>query len=368
MIKLILCSLILLSSFSYAEENKSDDKKYTFDTSGVFSVRKYDDLFMPKVNFKFIEEKLIEEDLILNNDEILERNIEFNLDIYKSGIRREIGGDVVGNGGGSLEQFGYYFLYALPSLIDSSLAQTLIYFDSDERLLLQGIRYGLSQMDLNGKLIFAKENIYTNFFYNPEHDRAPRVAKTGFSKDYPIYINIDRAYELFTSNPRQWIGVLIHELGHQIGFADHNLLDQLGNKVMAATTFDTDTITVFGPMGREIKLTAQNFSHTRSTFDLYLTVEQRIMAVENWNTRNYFVYTCGSHYFESAEVQNLHWESRGEIVSQGLFEVKATGWVKITCLNNYTKESRVINKDILVTIKSGVGTTMISGDVEVVDE
>jgi len=341
---------------------------YNTDSGSTFRVRSYDDIFFPEIEFKQIQESLENENIILDEEEIKNRNLDFNFDIEGSGINREIGGDVVGNGGGSLEHFAYYFFYGLPELIESSLAQTVIFFDRKERLLLNGIRYAMSEMTKEGKLVFAKGSEYESFFYSPELDRAPRMAKTGFSIDYPIYINVDQAYAMANTNPRYWIALLIHELGHQIGFADHTYLDQLGNKVLSATTFDTDTISVSIPGNKEIKLTVQNYSHRRGISDLYLTLDNRIMSVQQWKSTTRLKNICKGMSFHDAKIENLHWESRGEVVTQGLFRVQAKGWMKVNCKNEHSGSEVSYTRDIVVTINSGIGGIMLSGNVKILDQ
>ncbi len=367
-LKVIFYSLILIASMgslSYADSNEVTLNRYMNSESSSFRVRRYDGLFMPKVEYQDFQEALKDKNIILEDLEIEERNIDFDQDINGSGINREFGGDVVGNGGGSLEHFAYYFFYNIPSLIESSLAQTLIYFDEKERLILQGIRLAFEEMDKEDKFIFARGDQYESFFFNEEIDRAPRMAKTGFDINYPIYINIDRAYEMVDQDPRLWIGLLIHELGHQIGFADHTFLDQLGNKVIAATTFNTQSISVHIPDGRELKLIVQNYAHKNSISELYMTMGHTIMSVQDWKSKNFLEYSCGSRLFHDAQIENLHWETRGKVITQGLFRVKAKGWIIVTCKDAQNNTISNYTRDIEITINSGVGSTMISGNVDI---
>ncbi len=362
-LKVLIYSLLILSSPLTLGEDSTFDR-YVNDSSSSFRIRRYDDFFTPKVDYIDIQNTLESEEIILDKEEIDLRNIDFNEDINESGINREIGGDIVGNGGGSLEHFAYYFFYNLPSLIESSLSQTLIYFDKDERLILQAIRYAFEKMEKENKFVFAKGDEYGSFFFNSSVDHAPRLAKTGFDISYPIYINIERAYEMVDEDPRLWIGLLIHELGHQIGFADHTFLDQLGNKVIAATSFDSNSISVRVPDGKIIKLTAQNYAHRKSMSDLYITMGHSIMSVERWMTSNLLQYSCQKGLFHDVQIENLHWQSRGEIVTQGLFRVKALGWMVINCKDQNNKIIESQTRDIEVTINVGVGSEMISGKVD----
>lgn len=369
---LLLMALMMVESTSFAQSSFSDFKNTE---TSRFEIRRFDELFTPTIDYADIQESLRNEEIILDEQELRERNEKFDQFIIDQGIEKVIGGDVVGNGGGSLEHFAYYFYYQLPHLIESSLEQSLIFFDAKERLILRGIKEALVEMQKEGKLVFASGQEYSDFFFDPQVDHAPRVAKTGFGIEYPIFINVGRAYEMVDTNHRYWIALFVHELGHQIGVADHTYLDELGNKVLSATTFNTNNIQVVIPGGegknynrkwdKLIELTVQNYSHKNSISELYLRVNDQILSVQNWRNKEVFRLSCGVDAFHSAQIENLHWDSRGELTRPGLFEVSASGWLHINCESYDGDEHYTVSKDIKVRILSGVGVPMLSGEISI---
>lgn len=366
-VRLVTIFLVTIMAWALSKHANAEPNMYSVlsDTTSSMTFRETSGFSQIGISDRHIRESLIDLEIILDEVELEERNKIFDELIDGSGIEKEIGGDVVGNGGGSIEPFAYYYYYNLQSHIQSALDQVIIYFSEKERVILQSILLALPTMEQEGKIVFVPEEGYEDFFYNEEEDRAPRVAKTGFSTDSRVFINLDKAYEMAEVNPRFWITLLVHELGHQIGVADHTMLEELGTKVQQIANNNMDSISINLPNGDKLELAIQNHNYYRSISDLYFSMDNKIMAVKKWSATNLLMYLCGRRIYKGATIENLHWENRGDTSTQGLFIIKARGWMDVSCEDYQTKENHPYTRDIEVTIKVGIGTGMMSGEVEV---
>lgn len=139
-------------------------------------------------------------------------------------------GDIVGNGGGLVEQNFTSAYYSLQTAIQNCLDKYECGLSEEEAQLLTEINYAyIDKINQARPLVFVSEKNSDGFFQSKE-DQTSRVAKTGFSTESTIFINLDVAGPIVDSIPAM-LGILIHELGHQVGIANHSLLDQLGAKV-----------------------------------------------------------------------------------------------------------------------------------------
>ncbi|PIK15075.1 hypothetical protein [Halobacteriovorax sp. JY17] len=139
-------------------------------------------------------------------------------------------GDIVGNGGGLLEQNFMSAYYSLQTAIQNCLDNYECGLSSEEILLLKEINsLYIEKVSQNRPIVFLSEKNAEGFFLT-EDDQTSRVAKTGFTKDSTIFVNLDIAEAIVDDIPAM-LGIIVHELGHQAGIANHSLLDQLGAKV-----------------------------------------------------------------------------------------------------------------------------------------
>jgi hypothetical protein len=118
----------------------------------------------------------------------------------------------------------------------------------DERTLLEAIAKALPEERAKGGVRFAAQKDGPNGFVLPE-ETAPRSAITGSRVGAPIYFNLDLIGSL---TPFSATALLVHELGHHQGIADHHALEELGAKAQrgleaASTPLDSGTsrVTVF---------------------------------------------------------------------------------------------------------------------------
>ena len=144
------------------------------------------------------------------------------------------GGDFANNGGGSAEHNFIYAYHLLIHFIENCLQQALCEVSSDDRRVLQAIQTALPREGAAHQLLAFRLPSEEGFIL----DGAMRVAKTGDRVASPIVINRQMIYELKDGKPAAMdvpraAAVLIHELGHHHGIADHSYLDLLGTKLRA---------------------------------------------------------------------------------------------------------------------------------------
>jgi hypothetical protein len=209
--------------------------------------------------------------------EKVELNRQFSLDT-KPLIDAFGSGDIVGNGGGLLEQNFILAYYSLQSAIEDCLTTYFCYKNLQDKNVLKEIRtLFIQKLEQKNSLIFLSNSDTDNFF-NDEFDRSARLAKTGFSIKHPIFINIDEAIAIQNDIPAM-ISILIHELGHQVGIASHSYLDQLSVKVR--------------------KNWEANW--TESSID----IEDRVLTTRLFSTKNNFISAKFSYVFEG-KARNLN--------------------------------------------------------------
>ena len=270
----------------------------------------------------------------LTPSEVEKRNEQFdqildnlNINPFSSGT-----GDVVGNGGGILESHAHYYYQTIERHILSSFSQTTIDFSYFERNILQKILYSLPLM-ANDKLRFLSGDDALALFLVAGSDKAPRVAKTGFSPSYPIYINIERLYEKIESTPKFLLGLLIHELGHQVGIADHGVLDSLASKVVQVSELNKEEIKSRLALG-DLTITIHNHFYQSSPSDIFFSYASLEMETLKWDMDS-LRKVCGTGYVYSAIVSNLHWSNRKVDLMNGAY-LEAKGWLDIECMSSLT--------------------------------
>jgi len=151
-------------------------------------------------------------------------------------------GDIVGNGGGIIEQnFQFAFNSILPA-IDHCLVKLNCNLSTREKIVLMAIK-STYFMKLDEKLhfVFLRESDANGLFHESS-DPAQRIAKTGFSSKFPIFLNLDaiEKNDELSYNLGTHLAIVIHELGHQAGYASHSLLDQIAGKLRLAFTYQMD--------------------------------------------------------------------------------------------------------------------------------
>lgn len=278
-----------------------------------------------------IEETI--KDLFLTPSELEERNDKFQNLLDDMGIdpTQVRSGDTVGNGGGLLEAQASLAYLNLSKHIISSFEQNYISFSDLDREVLMKILNGLAKNPSPEKILFLSEEDHPGFFYEAGVDPAPRVAKTGFSLDFPIFINRDMVYKTPDMNSRFWIGLLIHEMGHQVGIRNHGYLDQLGARVVAVSEMNRTEMSFIMAPRTAVDVSLYNHDFIDGTPDLSVSHNGKLHSVTDWYNPN-LRRTCGPYLqYSGVSISNLHWKNRGEFGPGTGMTIKAGAWAKIKC-------------------------------------
>lgn len=164
--------------------------------------------------------------LFLTSSERERRNSEFSV-VSDQILAMASGPDIIGNGAGLAEQNLTYLFRHLDRYLALGLNQSHV-LDQQQRKVVQEILDVVLKNRFKKKsLVFLNSENFENFF-NSHLDPEERVAKTGFSSDFPIFINLGQIYKNdLESEVATLLGILVHELGHQVGVGDHQYLDEL---------------------------------------------------------------------------------------------------------------------------------------------
>ncbi len=143
-------------------------------------------------------------------------------------------GDEVRNGGGLAEQYLAFALENLDVAIGLCLAKSDCAKNAEGRTILKKLLEALPQEKKAKILKFDSERKNPGFFII---DNVVRLAVTGSKIGDPIYYNLDLLYQ--GDELRMTFGqatqTLIHELGHHLGYVDHEALELLGAEVRSFT-------------------------------------------------------------------------------------------------------------------------------------
>jgi hypothetical protein len=248
-------------------------------------------------------------------------------------------GDVVGNGGGLLEQNFMLSYYSLQTAIDNCLTFIDCFNSKEEKAILIEInKLFIQKIDQKNIFVFVKNKDHNNFFYD-ENDQTQRIAKTGFDKKYPIFINLDVSNEIINDVPAM-LGIIIHELGHQVGILSHNFLDQLGARVRSMWMRDwVVSKVVVGSEKLSVRLfTAQsNFINSKLSY----VFKGKVQSL------NFLIYreiSCGEgEMLHGFSLSNGHWK-RPDVNPLSTI-IKKTFWIDVLCEDIYSRTYQ-IKKDM----------------------
>lgn len=143
-----------------------------------------------------------------------------------------IAGDHANNGGGSAEQNIVFAFQYFGQFAQNCLNNEICGLSAADRDVLNKIRAALPDEGEAQDLLVFRTSSEDDFLL----DGAVRVAKTGSTVGSKIFVNRAMIYELYNGKPSpigvpQAAALLVHELGHHQGIADHTYLDLLGAKL-----------------------------------------------------------------------------------------------------------------------------------------
>lgn len=296
--------------------------------------------------------------LFLSPEEREDRNDRFDIFLDLMGIdpSEARSGDVVGNGGGVYETQAYFYYHNLAKHIVSTFDQDFVKFTDDEIVVLRRILDHMPLFGEQGKLVFLSQASQPGFFFEQNVDEAPRLAKTGFSFSYPIFINREMVYENFDKTSSQWINVLIHELGHQVGVKNHLLLEELGAKVATVAQTDKEQLRYHFDKDHSLEIVVFNHSFVNGVADVNVTFADQSVSLRGLNSQE-IKGICGNLSFGGIQFENLHWEKRPGFLQAGEpLTVKAAAWAKVKCQDEaaglFYDRSRDVTFDIVLETSS----------------
>lgn len=274
----------------------------------------------------------------LNEIEKLRLNLAFDNSISPL-LRLSGDGDVVGNGGGLLEQNFLLAYYSLQTAIENCLTLIECYTSENQKNILKEInQLFIDKINDRRPLLFLRNSDTDNFFFD-RNDQTERVAKTGFSKDYPIFINLDLSMDIINDIPTM-LGILIHELGHQLGIVNHSFLDQMGVKLRKiwASNWIVSRVDIAGE-----ELIIRLFS-TKSNFinsKLSYVFDGEVQSLNSLVSKSV---SCNKgDVLHNFSLSNGHWR-RPDQTSFKLAVIK-TFWVDIYC-EDQNSQSYLVKKDL----------------------
>lgn len=262
--------------------------------------------------------------------DIVQRNSDFRKSLRE--IQKEASiGDIVGNGGGIMEAKFQYNLLQLSSRIQDCLENYEICDVSieDSNILSEVIQV-LNKSNLSSKLWFVSNKKTNNWFFDSE-DREVRIAKTGFSSEFPIVLNLDIMY--YNSRPilntKDIVTILIHELGHQAKHFSHSVLNSLGAKV--ASYIATKKLQISIPFeSKTISLNVYNYNNVDKKPNVFLQVDQEYKEVSQLFST---LAVCKEGVSTGYQLFNLYWTNRIK-TSLNMYKVEFGAWLDVNCTRN----------------------------------
>lgn len=236
------------------------------------------------------------------------------------------GADIVGNGGGYIEQNFRYVYQNLDRTISQCLSVPFCAGTPKDQEILRAIRNViLAYRDEKNRIVFLKDNEFENFF-NGELDPGERVAKTGFSAEFPIFINLSLVEEMRIGSDLSLIlGILAHEVGHQVGISSHSYLDSLASRLRSVFYENTLTIELTQaslPLKFMVLKARQNFNHDETL----LSASGKIIEMPRLASH----FSCPNNAnLIASTLSNPHWNSP-VYRSRGL-HISIEAWGEFSC-------------------------------------
>ena len=257
-------------------------------------------------------------------------NREFSLNT-SSLVERFGSGDIVGNGAGLLEQNFAHAYYSVQTAIENCLSSGNCFISKEQRSILNEINeLFIKKLNQKNILIFVANSDADNFFFD-QHDQTERIAKTGFSHEHSIFINLDLAKDLHSDVPAM-ISILIHELGHQVGIASHSFLDLLAAKIRRVWEADWKVSTIDinqQQLSTRLFSTKNNFINAKLSY----VYEGKVKSL---NAKIFDLLKCApQEELYGFYLSNGHWSRPTSNSSE--YRVRMSYWLDMYCQNQYAE-------------------------------
>ena len=241
-------------------------------------------------------------------------------------------GDIVGNGGGVGEQNFRYVYHKLPTYIRRCTSSNLCPIGKQyQTLLLKMIPLINTNLKNKDSLIFLSEKRYPGFFLD-ENDPEERVAKTAYLRGSPIFINLDLVYKDIMKSSmslHEMAGILVHELGHQLGELSHSMLDELSAQFRSVLT-DSLIQDSTNLLGTQVKIDIYNSLDDSQRSLIELTINDELMNVQKEIDSKL---VCKKGAVFGYRITNTHWE-RPYYGQNDLFITHYKGWIDYLCMDD----------------------------------
>lgn len=289
-------------------------------------------------------------EVYLDSTEIAIRKNQFDQFLDNYGLNNDDPykvGDVVGNGGGYLEGLIQYQFDKLEYDLRQVLSSQIVEFMPKERKDLIRILNILATENSANKLRFIKQSEFPGFF-GTQSAALGRTAITGFTTDYPIFINIEQAYIQNINDSETWKIILIHELGHQLGISSHSYLNALGGKVARVDNSLTNSIHLKIKKSK-LSISTHNFYGFHNT--TFLTAHaDNVRGASLYLDESSYSPFCRTDIFSGLSIENMHVEKISKN-SEGHYIYQLNAWINIRCLNPIDYQDYTIQKDLYLELK-----------------
>ena len=245
------------------------------------------------------------------------------------------GGDLIGNGGGVVENNFQYALMSLPSFLRECLSNSKCLISDSERNLVKDImNVALFNRAVPYRLIFLSAKDHPNFFTDAG-EFIVRTAKTGFEMGMPVFINRDHLYRDGepAMSKEEIISLLIHELGHQTGVRSHSHLDELGGKIRFFLSKSHYEIEQYIGVG-SATLGFFNFRSPNIRSEVYFSFEGLQVDVKPFIS-NALSCPGPDRYPVGYSLSNPHWK-RSFVNENGERIIPFGSWIKVHCMQMNT--------------------------------
>ena len=223
-----------------------------------------------------------------------------------------LAGDSVG-GGGIAENNILYAYQNLDKLSNLCLQSNFCQLTDKEKGILVKVLSSYPKEKLTEKQIeFRSEKTEPGFFLI---DGQVRMAKTGYVIGSTIYFNIDLLYSnekhgvsyIRAIDIPQAVSMLVHEMGHHQGEADHTALDLLGAKVQTVLRSHLQEVDM-GPYNRTIFATTIDFPGLNRS-EIILRDQKALYNVTEVVSKKLECHVSGEKVL-GYSFWNLHWNRR----------------------------------------------------------
>lgn len=252
-------------------------------------------------------------------------------------------GDIVGNGGGLVEQNFQYAYDKAADLIDHCSVYKNCDIDAEDLAILEEIKLTIISNWGNKERLKFIPSQFEDFF-NDEGDYETRIAKTGFDPSFPILINLNLAYrnESFTYDFGAMIAIVIHEVGHQIGIIDHGYLDFLGQALRRETIAQQDNFGIKIVNGKFNIAVLNSGANKLSKPGLYVSFNNKSIPLLKKVTEE--IHCPINSELLGFNVENGHFSKPNIILHRVLLQFQS--WLTFFCENKESKTIRVFQRDM----------------------